>query len=116
MNRIVLAAMLCPLFSLNVQAQSPANPAGQEGILVGAYEPAPSDTPLVAEARSYVQNHLARLSVQEVDEAFIQVVDGLNVKLICEVTAEDGPSTWQFVVYRSLKGQWQLQSAHRLNN
>jgi hypothetical protein len=81
---------------------------------MGAYEPAPCDMPLVQDARAYIQKHLPSMNLEDVKEAYTQVVAGLNVKLICSVTADDGQSNWQFVAFRSLDGHWHLTSAKRI--
>jgi len=70
--------------------------------------------PLVLDAKAYVQKHLAAMSLGEVTEAYTQVVAGVNIKLVVNVTADDGPSSWQFVAYQSLDGKWHLYSANRI--
>lgn len=113
MNKYVLTALLCPILGSPAAAQTAAA-ASPSNHRMGAYEPAPTDTPLVQEARTFIQRHLASFNLDEVTEAYTQVVAGFNVKLVCKVTAEDGPSAWQFVAYRSLDGQWHFWSADRL--
>ena len=120
MNKYVLAALLCSNFATTVQA-TPPSPSGtpakspdQGSILVGAYSPAPLDAALVQEAKAYVQKHLAAMSLGEVTEAYTQVVAGVNIKVVCNVSADDGPSSWQFVVYQTLDGKYHLYSADRL--
>jgi hypothetical protein len=120
MNKYVLAALLCSNFAPAAQG-NPASPAGppadspeRSSILVGAYVPAPLDAALVLEAKAYVQKHLASMNLGEVTEAYTQVVAGLNIKVVCSVTADDGPSSWQFVVYQTLDGKYHLYSADRL--
>lgn len=81
--------------------------------MIGGYRPVPTDNPLVAEAKAYVQKHLVAMSLGEVAEAFTQVVAGVNVKFVCQVAADDGTSTWEFVAYQSLDGRWHFWSANR---
>lgn len=110
MNKYVLTALLCPLIGTGAGAQEPA---GADLHPMGAYEPCPTDTPLAMDARAFIQENLAALAIDEVCEAYTQVVAGLNVKLVCKVTGEDGPSRWQFVAYRSLDRRWHLYKADR---
>ena len=116
MNKGALAALLCLFTGMAAHAQANPQPgsAPSKQPRVGAYEPTSSDTPLVLDAKNYIQKHLASMSVAEVREAYTQVVAGLNVKLICAVTSDDGPSDWQFVAFRSLDGCWHLTSAKRI--
>ena len=112
MNRYVLAALLCSNFFNSAQAQLPV--AAEQRVLVGAYSPAPLDLPLVQETKAYVQKHLAAMTLGELREAYTQVVAGVNIKVVCNVTADDGNSTWEFVVYQSLDGKRHLYSANRI--
>lgn len=116
MNRIVLAALLCPL--LGVMAHAQTTPAGapptQNEILFGAYTPVPSNTPVVVEARNYVQSRLMSMTLGEVSVAYTQVVAGLNVKIVCSVMEDGHESSWKFVTFKSLDGQWHLGLAQRL--
>lgn len=117
MNKYVLTAMLCPFMTATGQAQAPQDPSGPPNpsrIIVGGYQPAQTDTPLVLDAKAFVQKHLASMNLNEVTEAYTQVVAGLNVKLVCEVMADDGPSFWEFVAYRSLDSKWHFYSANRI--
>ena len=116
MNKLILAALLCPLFASGAVAQpvAPDSSNATEGPIMGAYAPAATDNPLVQDARAFIQNHLASMSLNEVTEAYTQVVAGMNVKLVCEVAGEDGTATWQFVAYRSLDGRWHWHSATRV--
>jgi hypothetical protein len=82
--------------------------------LVGGYQAAALDAPLVLQARAFIQKHLALLRLEEVQEAYTQVVAGTNVKLVCQVTGEGDPARWEFVAWRKLDGTWLLQSARKL--
>ena len=115
MKKFVFAAV-CTFLGATAQAQVPATSidATVPGPMMGAYQPAPSDMPLVLDAKVFIQHHLPTLNVNEVTEAYTQVVAGLNVKLVCSVSGEDGPATWQFVAFRSLDGRWHFHSAKRL--
>lgn len=112
MNRYVLTALLCPLLGTHATAQ--VLPSSRASHRVGAYVLTATDTPEVQEAKAFIQGHLASINVDEITEAYTQVVAGLNVKLICKVSGEDGPSEWQFVAYRSLDGRWHLWAADRI--
>jgi hypothetical protein len=118
MKHLLFSALLCPLLSAQpapLQAV-PAAPGDSipRGPVMGAYAPANLDAPLVREARNFIQSHLALMVLGEISEAYTQVVAGLNVKLVCSVTGDDGRSTWQFIAYRSLDGRWHFHSATRL--
>lgn len=116
MNRIVLSALLCPLLGLTAQAQAPGagGPPSRADIMMGAYEPIPTDNPLVQEARDYAQSRMVSMNFGEVSVAYIQVVAGLNIKMVCSVTEDGQPAIWKFVVYRSLDKQWHLGVAEKL--
>jgi hypothetical protein len=117
MNRILPAILLSPLLAAPgpaLAAQDP--PAGsQPAPMPGSYQPAAVDSPGVLAARDAIQKQFAVLQIQTVKEAYVQVVAGLNFKLVCLV-AEDAsdPSTWEFVIWQRLDGLWQLQTARRL--
>ena len=118
MKQLVLTLMLLP--ALGVPGLAQQAPAEEElaspwehGTL-GAYAPARLEAPLVQEARTFLQGRLFGMTLNQVREAYTQVVAGLNVKLVCEVQEEDGLATWQFVAFRSLDGHWHFHSALRL--
>jgi hypothetical protein len=118
MKQLLLFALLCPLLSaqpapLQAVPAAPGEPIPR-GPILGGYAPTNLDAPLVREAQSFIQSHLAVMVLGEVSEAYTQVVAGLNVKLVCSVTGDDGPSTWQFVAFRSLDGRWHFHSATRM--
>lgn len=81
---------------------------------VGGYHAAALDAPLVLQARTFIQKQLALLRLEEVQEAYTQVVAGTNVKLVCRASGEDGPAFWEFVAWRKLDGAWELRLARRL--
>jgi hypothetical protein len=118
MNKFLFAALLCPMTAMVGFAQG--LPAPQADFFpsghgrMGAYAPASPDNPLVQDARAFIQRQLASMTLNEVTEAYTQVVAGLNVKLVCEVQGQDGTAPWQFIAYRSLDGQWHFHSAARL--
>lgn len=116
MNRMVLSAILCPFLCLGAQAQTPDAGAApsQTAILYGAYQPISSDNPLVQEARDFAQSRMLSMTFGEVSVAYVQVVAGMNVKLVCNVTEDGQPSSWKFVVYKSLDGKWHMGLAERL--
>lgn len=87
-------------------AQTPPMPGG--------YQPRDVADADVQEARAAIQEQLASMRIEEVQAAYVQVVAGLNFKLICRVSGDDGPSTWQFVIWRRLDGTWRLTEARRL--
>lgn len=115
MNRIVLSALLCPLFGVMAYAQSPnegALPAAPA--LLGAYAPAAADSPVVLEAKHFLQSRMVSVSLGEVCVAYTQVVDGLNVKLVCNAFEEGHQASWKFVACKSLDGIWHFGVAERL--
>jgi hypothetical protein len=70
--------------------------------------------PVVA-AKAFVQNQLAILRIDQVLQAATKVEAGLNVRLICRVLGEgEGPTTWEFLAYRTLGGAWVFRSARML--
>jgi len=111
MNRFAVLALYAPLLTGALPME------GHARRLVGGYAPAGVDDALVREARTEIQRYfvpeLQRLA--EIRQASTQVVAGLNVKLLCQVTSADrGPSLWEFVAWRRLDGAWQLISATRV--
>jgi len=110
MNKYVLTALLCPLLPLSAQTDA----TDRSGPIMGGYQAAPTDLTLVQEAKVCVQHHLSSMTLDEVMEAYTQVVAGLNIKLVCAVRDEDGPACWQFVVFKDLEGKWHLTSANRI--
>jgi len=82
--------------------------------LFGAYAPLPADSPLAREARDFVQSRMVGLVLGEVNVAYVQVVSGMNVKLICSATDEGKVSSWKFQAFRSLDGQWHFGLAQHL--
>jgi hypothetical protein len=80
----------------------------------GSYQQIEPDRQDVQEARAAVQKQLAQLRIEEVVEAWVQVVAGMNYRLDCRVTDADRTSTWEFVIWHRLDGQWELQSARQL--
>lgn len=115
MNRAILAALLCPLLGLGAQAQTPDGgtpPAPAH--LFGAFEPVPANSPVVQEARDFAQSRMLSMTFGEVSVAYVQVVAGLNVKIVCGVTEDGQQSSWKFVVFKSLDGKWHMGMAERL--
>jgi hypothetical protein len=109
-NKYVIAALLCALPGMAGQPSS-GNP---DTIMAGAYVPVSPEIPIVQEARTFIQKHLASLQLGTPLEACSQIVAGVNIKFICVVTDEDGPADWQFVAYRSLDANWHFISAQTL--
>lgn len=91
-------------------AQAPAAPA-PSGRLVGAPRPAFVDSPVVLDAKSFIQKHLAILRLDGIREAHTQVVAGIKVRLLCLVTDEDETGLWEFVAWRQPDGRWRFLSA-----
>ena len=111
MNKYVLAALLCPVLGTSFNAMAQDSP---RDIMVGAYQAAPTDLDVVQQARRFVQSHMGAMGLGQVIEAYTQVVAGLNVKIVCPVTADEGSATFQFVAFRSLDGVWHFTSATKL--
>jgi hypothetical protein len=109
MNRFAILALYSPLLAAaGCMAPQP------EPRLVGGYQAAALDAPLVLEAQAFIQKHFAFLRLEAIQEAYTQVVAGTNVKLVCRVAGEGEPSQWEFVAWRKLNGTWELQSARRV--
>jgi hypothetical protein len=111
MNRIVLSALLCAFLAPLAHGEAPAP---QKNILVGAYRQVPVDSPVVQDARNYIQTRLVSVNLGEVTTAYVQVVEGLNVKLICTATEDGQQATWKFIAFQSLDGLWHLGLAEHL--
>jgi hypothetical protein len=81
---------------------------------MGAYQVAAKESPFVLEAIACVQRHMPLLRLDKILEAYTQVVAGINIKLLCNVTTDGELSQWEFVVFRNLDGQYHLSLAKRL--
>ena len=114
MNRFALAALLFPLLGTFAQAQTPTPTPTVNASLFGAYSPVPSDSPVVLEARTFMQSRLLSLTLGEVSVAYVQIVEGMNVKLVCSVMEDGKPSSWKFEAFHSLDGQWHFGLAQHL--
>jgi hypothetical protein len=115
MNKLVLVALLCPLFGTmcNAQIPVPNAPTLHPG-LPGGYAAYPCDGSDVQDAKAYLQGLLPFMTLGEVTEAASQVVAGLNLVFTCAVVDAEGPAKWQFGAFRSLDGHWHFYSANRL--
>lgn len=118
MSRRSYAILFASLLAVAGQAQA-VNPNDSTdstpvGPMVGAYAPAAVDSPLVAQAKAFVQDRFPSLSLQTVNVAYTQVVRGFNIKLIGTGLDEGRQETWKFVVYRDLDGTMSLSIAERL--
>ena len=109
MKRILLAALLAPLAFIQAQPTPPSLTQPRKG----GFKPTPTDSPVVLDAKAFLQSQLSTMTLTEVLEAEVQVVAGLKVRLLCAVTGDDGASTWQFLAFRSLDGRWHFQGANR---
>ena len=115
MYKFIAMALLCPCFSALAAPRFPeaAPAAARSAGTPGAYNPVPTDAPMVLAAKSFVQERFPMMFLQEVEEAFIQVEAGYNVKFRCRVVMEEGPVQWQFIAFQSPEGAWRLVSAQR---
>jgi len=112
MNWIRVAAVAGPLLAAGPSLC--AHPAAGAAAVPGGYQTTDVDSAQVREARAAVQKNLATLRIESVREAYVQVVAGLNFRLVCEVSGEGGPAVWEFVIWHKLDGTWQLTGARRL--
>ena len=106
------AIVLVPFLASAFPAQ--AGPAPKVAPMPGSYQLAEVDRADVQQAREAVQKHFSTLRIEEVREAWIQVVAGTNYRLVCRVSENDGPSTWEFVIWHRLDDTWRLESAKRV--
>ena len=109
MNRTAIAALSVSLLA------AASSMGAQSAGLVGAYQIARVDAPLVLQARKAIQRHFRLLRLGQVLEAYTQVVAGTNVKLVCKVKGEAQESQWEFVVWHKLDNSWQFQSCARVS-
>jgi hypothetical protein len=94
-------------------AQPAAGQPAPQQPRMGAYRPVDPASPEVQEARAAIQKQFTVLRIGSVTEAFVQVVAGLNYKLVCQVTEDDGASTWEFVIWHKLDRTWKLTAARQ---
>ena len=110
-KNLLLAGLLCPLVGSLALAQPPAfRAAGTPG----GYNAVPVDDPMVMDAKAFVQKHFPAMDLGGVTEAWIQVVEGYNVKFVCQVKDGGGTALWQFVAFESTEGAWCFVSACRI--
>jgi hypothetical protein len=84
------------------------------GILPGGFRSLdPASDPAKAAAGA-VQKELALLTVNKVEQAFVQVVAGMNYRLVCQAQRGEAVSTWEFIIWSKLDGTWELTSARKL--
>ena len=116
MNRIFRTAALVSLvgFTTHAQALIPGESMARTGLIAGAFAPTPVDAPLVQDARSFAQSRIPSLALLEVNVAYVQVVDGTNIKLVTTGLEDGRQVTWKIVVYRQLDGQMSLALAEKL--
>lgn len=108
MNRtLLLPFLLAALLGAPAQAQT-------HDPVFGAYQRVTADAPMVQEARDYLKGHLGQLSLGETTVAYVQVVDGLNVKLVCDAVEEGRTTSWKLVAFKNREGKWHLLTAERL--
>ncbi|MDR3671996.1 MAG: hypothetical protein P4L36_14200 [Holophaga sp.] len=110
------ALIACPLVaSIQPLSAEPAPQAVPQAVsMPGSYQPTDVESAMVQDAKAAAQKNLSTLRIEAVEEAYVQVVAGLNYKLICQVSGEDGPATWEFVVWHRLDDRWQLTNAKRI--
>lgn len=65
----------------------------------------------VTDAVSFMKKSFPAIRIDAVNEAFKQVVAGLNIRLVCNVSAMGGKDTWEMVIYKDLKGNYFLTGA-----
>ena len=80
----------------------------------GGYQAVDTESPDVQAAKAAIQGDLANLRIEAVEAAYAQVVAGMNFKLVCRVTGNAGPGTWEFIAWHRLDDRWQLTSAKQL--
>ena len=107
---LVLAALMAP------GAAAKATPAAQTdpGPVVGGYRSLDLESPSALEARAAIQKYFVSLRLGAIQEAYLQVVAGTNIKLVCLVDGEERPAAWEFVVWHRLDDRWELTSARKL--
>jgi hypothetical protein len=109
------ALMALPLSAAAQVPEPPAAPESASGDLLGGYRAVETDSAPVLEARAVIQKELAVMRISQVDQAFAQVVAGMNYKLDCTVRRGDGEAaTWEFIVWAKLDRTWELTSARKL--
>jgi hypothetical protein len=79
--------------------------------IVGGYTKVSVDSKDVTDALSYVKKNFPAFGVESVEEAYTQVVAGLNVKMVCKVAHPKCSEKWELTVYRDLKSEYHLTGA-----
>ena len=88
-------------------------------VLAGSYRDVPLDHMAVLGAMDYIKKNPKRCGIKQlqvVQSAAIQVVAGMNVKLVAKVITTSGAVgfPWEFVIYHKLDDTWECTtSKHR---
>lgn len=111
MKRFFLVLMcLCILTSICL-AQEVVSDNKQ---IVGGYTKVPVNGKDVTDALSYLKNNFPAIGINSVEQAYTQVVAGVNFKLICKVTQAESKEMWEMIVYRDLKNEYHFTGARRV--
>jgi hypothetical protein len=79
--------------------------------VAGGYTKVPVNEKEVTGALSYLKKNFPAFGIDSVEEAYTQVVAGVNIKLICKVTHPGNRETWEIIVYRDLKNEYHFTGA-----
>ena len=112
MRRLIITSALG--FTMAVQGQAPL--CDQPNHEPGAPNRASADQPDVQQAIKVVHKYFSFLRIKHVDNASIQLVEGLLVTLRCRVSGEDDSGLWEFAVIKRLDNHWRLLSAVKIKD
>ncbi|GEM_PF-2477837 len=79
--------------------------------MVGGYAKVTVSEKVVTETLSFLKKSFPAFGIESVEEAYTQVVAGMNIKLVCKVSHPQCTETWELVVYRDLNGEYHLTGA-----
>jgi len=99
----VIAALALVLFLSTAAVSANSMPGGWNKIA--------TNDKMVSDSVSYLQANFPVIVIDKVQEAYQQVVAGLNVKIICTVAHLKNKEKWEIVIYKDLKGTFHLTSA-----
>jgi hypothetical protein len=65
----------------------------------------------VVDSLAYLGENFPVITVEKVHSAYVQVVAGLNVKLICTIAGLGEEKKWEIIVYKDLEKNFHFTSA-----
>ena len=117
MQRLLSPILTSLLLAVVTQAAVPTEPPPADlppESLPGGYREVDREAPDVLAARDEAQRANPSLTIEQVLQAYTQVVAGMNYKLVCQVLQEGQETQWRFIVWHKLDGTWEVTRSEKL--